>query len=63
MIKCPTGILRFKTEQSVDRALEKFRTEEIVVQDVAVHVKVLKSGTLSEVDDSGDVNAINGSNP
>ena len=54
MIKCPTGILRFKTEQSVDRALEKFRTEEIVVQDVAVHVKVLKSGTFSEVDDSGD---------
>jgi hypothetical protein len=38
------GILRFKTNKSVDRAMQKFRTEEIVVQDVAVQVKVLKPG-------------------
>jgi hypothetical protein len=38
------GILRFKTNKSVDRAMQKFRAEEIVVQDVAVQVKVLKPG-------------------
>ncbi|CAJ1945406.1 unnamed protein product [Cylindrotheca closterium] len=37
------GILRFKTNQSVKRAMEKLRVGEIVVQDVAVHVKVLQS--------------------
>ena len=38
-----SGILRFKTNQSVKRAMEKLRVGEIVVQDVAVHVKVLQS--------------------
>jgi hypothetical protein len=36
------GILRFKTSRAAERALQRFRTEEIVVQDVAVQVKVLK---------------------
>jgi hypothetical protein len=42
---CPflenTGLVRFKTPKSVDRAMRKFLIEEIVVQDVAVQVKVL----------------------
>jgi hypothetical protein len=42
-----TGILRFKANQSVGRAMKKFRKEEIVVQDVAVHVKVLKPGSIN----------------
>jgi len=39
------GLVRFKSPKSVQRAMDKFRTEEIVVQDVAVMVKVLKSET------------------
>jgi len=39
-----SGILRFISNQSVDRAMSHFRTEEIVVQDVAVQVKVLRPG-------------------
>lgn len=35
------GLVRFKTPKSVDRAMRKFLIEEIVVQDVAVQVKVL----------------------
>jgi hypothetical protein len=38
--------MRFKTNKSVDRALQKFRSEEIVVQDVAVQLKVLKPGSV-----------------
>jgi len=41
------GLVRFKNQKSVDRAMRKFLIEEIVVQDVAVQVKVLtpnKSG-------------------
>lgn len=38
------GIVRFKTKQAVEFALNKFRSEEIVVQDVAVQVKVLRPG-------------------
>jgi len=39
------GLVRFKSPKSVQRAMDKFRSEEIVVQDVAVMVKVLKSET------------------
>lgn len=39
------GILRFKTNQSVHLAMEKLRVGEIVVQDVAVHVKVLQAAS------------------
>lgn len=35
------GLVRFKNTKSVDRAMRKFLIEEIVVQDVAVQVKVL----------------------
>jgi hypothetical protein len=38
------GILRFKSNQSVDLAINRFRTGEIVVQDVAVQVKILRPG-------------------
>lgn len=38
------GILRFQANKSVDLAMKRFRTEEIVVQDVAVQVKVLRPG-------------------
>jgi hypothetical protein len=35
------GVVRFKNQKSVDQVMRKFRTSEIVVQDVAVQVKVL----------------------
>ena len=38
------GILRYKSDDAVDRAMNKFRTEEIVVEDVAVQLKVIKPG-------------------
>ena len=41
------GILRFKNNSAADRALSKFRSEEIVVQDVAVQVKVLRAGSTN----------------
>lgn len=48
------GILRFKANNSVDRAMTRFRDGEIVVQDVAVQVKVLRpgggTGSLAEDD-------------
>ena len=37
------GLVRFKSIKSVQGALSKFRAGEIVVQDVAVVVKALKS--------------------
>jgi len=37
------GLIRFESPKAVQRALEKFRREEIVVQDVAVTIKVLSS--------------------
>lgn len=41
------GIVRFRSIQSVDRALRRYRDQEIVVQDVAIQLKVLKpSGTV-----------------
>ncbi len=36
-------MVRYISAKSVDRALHEYRTGEIVVQDVAVQVKVLKS--------------------
>lgn len=39
----PIGLVRFKSIKSVNNAMSKFRTGEIVVQDVAVMIKVLKS--------------------
>ena len=57
------GLVRFKTPKSVDRAMRKFLIEEIVVQDVAVQVKVLspnksgdaafRSGTPSQLSNGG----------
>jgi RNA recognition motif-containing protein len=40
------GILRFKNNESVDRAMKKFRKEEVVVQDVGVQLKVIKPGAI-----------------
>lgn len=37
------GLVRFKSLKAVNAAMSKFRTNEIVVQDVAVMIKVLKS--------------------
>jgi hypothetical protein len=49
------GILRFHAKKSVDLAMKRFRTEEIVVQDVAVQVKVLRPGSknISVDEDEG----------
>jgi len=38
-----TGIVRFRNQKAVQQAMMKFRTAEIVVQDVAVQVKVLRA--------------------
>lgn len=40
------GLVRFLSPKSVLRALDKFRKEEIVVQDVAVMIRVLKSDDM-----------------
>ena len=40
------GILRFKNPDYVDRAMKKFRKEEVVVQDVGVQLKVIKPGAI-----------------
>ena len=40
------GLVRFVSPKSVLRALDKFRKEEIVVQDVAVMIRVLKSDDM-----------------
>lgn len=37
------GLVRFASTTAIQRAMNKFRKEEIVVQDVAVMVKLLKS--------------------
>jgi RNA recognition motif-containing protein len=42
------GLVRFLSPQSAVRAMNTFRESEIVVQDVAVTVKVLKSDTPNE---------------
>lgn len=38
------GMLRFKSSNSVDRAMKKFRTSEVVVEDVAVQLKAIQTG-------------------
>lgn len=37
-----SGIVRYKSPKSVVRAFDKFRTEEVIVQDVAVVIKMLE---------------------
>jgi len=44
------GILRFKSEESLERAMNQFRTKEVVVEDVAVQLRVIKRGRLDEVE-------------
>jgi RNA recognition motif-containing protein len=41
------GILRFTNDDAVDRAMKAFRTEEVVVEDVAVQLRVIKPGSHS----------------
>lgn len=45
------GILRFKTNHSVDLAMKCFQEEEIVVQDVAVQIRVLRPGSANAFGD------------
>lgn len=49
------GLVRFASPKSVQRAMEKFRKEEVVVQDVAVVVRVLSSNmnTIEESEQRG----------
>jgi len=42
------GVVRYKSPKSVIKALQKFRNEEIVVQDVAVMVRVLSSSSTAQ---------------
>jgi len=53
------GLVRFKSSKSVQRAMARFRTEEIVVQDVAVMIKVLKSDSPVEPRDFPSVVDLN----
>ena len=48
------GILRFRSDDAVDRAMNKFRKEEVVVEDVAVQLRVIKPGSNSNKKDSGN---------
>lgn len=43
------GLIRYHNKKSVDGALDKFQTEEIVVEDVGVCIKVLESETPLEI--------------
>ena len=43
------GIVRFTSKKYTQRALERYRTSEIVVQDVAVSVRLLKAD-MSEIE-------------
>jgi RNA recognition motif-containing protein len=47
------GILRFKNNESVDRAMKKFQRQEVVVQDVAVQLKVVKPGAVEDDSTNG----------
>ena len=47
------GILRFKQNESVDRAMKKFQREEVVVQDVGVQLKVIKPGAVEDGTSNG----------
>jgi RNA recognition motif. (a.k.a. RRM, RBD, or RNP domain) len=40
------GIVRFRRPKSVDRAMRRYNTGEIIIQDVAVQMKVLMSTSL-----------------
>eukprot|EP00594_Rhizosolenia_setigera_P004734 CAMPEP_0178940056 /NCGR_PEP_ID=MMETSP0789-20121207/578_1 /TAXON_ID=3005 /ORGANISM="Rhizosolenia setigera, Strain CCMP 1694" /LENGTH=678 /DNA_ID=CAMNT_0020619015 /DNA_START=777 /DNA_END=2813 /DNA_ORIENTATION=- len=51
------GVVRYKNSKSVNRALEKFRHEEIVVQDVAVVVKLLEVETDKKNESRTEKNA------
>ncbi|KAL3909301.1 MAG: hypothetical protein SGILL_008138 [Bacillariaceae sp.] len=42
------GILRFKDNAAVDRAMKKFRNDQVVVQDVGVQLKVIKPGAVED---------------
>jgi hypothetical protein len=41
------GIVRYRSPKSVQRAMDRFRTGEIVVQDVAIMIRVLKPDAMS----------------
>lgn len=47
LLPCVVGFVRFVDAKSAQRALEEYRDNEIVIQDVAVSVKVLKSEGLA----------------
>ncbi len=49
------GIIRFKNNNAVNRLMGKYRTEDIVVEDVAVQLIVIKAG---EAVDSGGAELI-----
>ena len=54
------GILRFKNVKAVDRAMKKFKNEEIVVQDVAVQVRILEPGGTTSAANIGIASAEEG---
>jgi len=53
------GILRFKSNNAVNRAMGKFRTGEIVVEDVAVQLTVIKAGrNIGDTEENGGTEII-----
>jgi len=50
------GLVRYKTKKSVQNALRKFQTDEIVVQDVAINIKVLRATTAPPPHPQPDMN-------
>jgi hypothetical protein len=40
-VHVPPGVVRFRSQKAVEDVMLEFKTAEIVVQDVAVQVKVL----------------------
>lgn len=42
------GILRYTSNNAVNQVMEKFRKEEVVVEDVAVQLRLIKSGPNNE---------------
>jgi len=44
------GILRFTSDVAVERVMNRFRIEEIVLDDVAVQLRVIKPGSRAEAD-------------
>lgn len=43
------GVVRYRSPNSVQSAMERFRFGEIVVQDVGVMVRILKADNMGEV--------------